>query len=145
MYQIAYSCPCGQDSRCHDESQHRDMGWSSWSWSPLIMEIRKSVGQSRTLISKFKLITPSVSHCPTRLGVQCQCRVSESKNWRFKIWNCPTSGTLRYYDIIVFLWYHSFLYDVIVNIIPMISYIWYWLWYHSKNHDIKGKIWTMIS
>jgi hypothetical protein len=32
-----------------------------------------------------------------------------------------SSGTLRYYDIIVFLWYHSLDYDIIVNIIPMIS------------------------
>ncbi len=31
------------------------------------------------------------------------------------------SGTLCYYDIIVFLWYHSLDYDIIVNIISMIS------------------------
>ncbi len=36
-------------------------------------------------------------------------------------WHCRPSGTLRYYDIIVFLWYHSLVYDIIVNIIPMIS------------------------
>ncbi len=32
-----------------------------------------------------------------------------------------SSGTLRYYDIIVLLWYHSFDYYIIVNIMPMIS------------------------
>jgi hypothetical protein len=33
----------------------------------------------------------------------------------------PASGTLRCYDITVWLWYHSMDYDIIANIIPMIS------------------------
>ncbi len=32
-----------------------------------------------------------------------------------------TSGTLRYYDIIVLLWYHGFDYDIIVDVISIIS------------------------
>ncbi len=36
------------------------------------------------------------------------------------------------------LWFHSFAYDSIYNIIPMISYLWYCIWYHRKNYDIKG-------
>jgi hypothetical protein len=46
---------------------------------------------------------------------------------------------------IIFLWYHSFYYDIIVNIISMISYVWYWLWYHSLNYDIIGKLWYHCS
>ncbi len=48
-------------------------------------------------------------------------------------WWLRSSGTLRYYDsddsdiIIIFLWYHSFDYNIIVNIISMISS--WWVWY----------------
>jgi hypothetical protein len=32
-----------------------------------------------------------------------------------------SSGTLRYYDIIVLLWYHSFDFDIMIDIMSMIS------------------------
>ncbi len=48
-------------------------------------------------------------------------RVSSESESRVSGFQPETSGTLRYYDIIVFLWYHSLHYDIIVNIISMIS------------------------
>ncbi len=65
-----------------------------------------------------------------------------------------TSERLRYYDIIVWLWYHILDYDIILHIIPMISWVWYGVWYHGQNlwyhkkvidYDIIDMIWTMIS
>ncbi len=46
------------------------------------------------------------------------------------------SGTLRNYNIIVCLRYHSFAYDIICNIMSIISYVWYCIWYHKNIYDI---------
>jgi hypothetical protein len=49
---------------------------------------------------------------PGTSGSGCQARPVQAAS---------PSGTLRYYDIIVFLRYHSLDYDIIVNFISMIS------------------------
>ncbi len=44
------------------------------------------------------------------------------------IWHLSTSK---------YLWYHSFDYDIICNMISMISYIWYCIWYFMIYYDKK--------
>ncbi len=44
--------------------------------------------------------------------------------YNVQTWTCilsVASGSLRYYDIIVLLWYHSFDFDIMINIMSMIS------------------------
>ncbi len=56
-----------------------------------------------------------------------------------------SSVTMRCYDIIVLLWYHSLDFDITTDIINMISQAWYHIWYHSKKYDINICFLTMIS